>query len=248
MVKNIAGTGGAPVARLTGRHVLPRLTGLVAALGLILGAMVLTGPAAQAIDYDCADFDNQAQAQKHLTAGDPNRLDADDDGIACDSLPCPCSSKQPGQQPAQEPAHHNTTAQQATVRQGARIVRVVDGDTVVVRLKHRQRYVRLLGIDTPEISGGVECYGRAAKARLRAILPVGTRVRLVSDPTQARVDRYGRLLRYVMKGSLDVDRRMVGIGAARVYVYGGKAFKRVTGYRGAQRSARLNDRGLWGAC
>jgi endonuclease YncB( thermonuclease family) len=223
---------------------MSRLIGLLSVLALLVGGLLLTGPTAQAVDYDCGDFDNQAQAQKHLTPGDPNRLDADHDGIACDSLPCPCSSKQPDHQPAQStPAHHGT------VRQGARIVRVVDGDTVVVRLNHgRQRYVRLLGIDAPEISGGAECYGRAAKARLRGILPVGTRVRLVSDPTQARVDRYGRLLRYVMKGKVDADRRMVGIGAAKVYVYGGKAFARVKGYRGAQRSARLADRGLWGAC
>jgi endonuclease YncB( thermonuclease family) len=41
---------------------------------------------------------------------------------------------------------------------------------------------------------------------------------------------------------------MVAIGAARVYVYGGKPFQRVKGYRGAQRSARSADRGLWGAC
>ncbi len=218
---------------------MSRLTSLISALTLLVGGLLLSGPAAHAVDYDCADFDNQAQAQKHLTPGDPNRLDADGDGKACDSLPCPCSTQQPNHQPAH----------QSTIRQGARIVRVVDGDTVVVRLKHgRQRYVRLMGIDTPEISGGVECYGRAAKARLRRTLPVGTRVRLVSDPTQARVDRYGRLLRYVAKGKLDVDRRMVAIGAARVYVYGGKPFQRVKGYRSSQRSARLADRGLWGAC
>jgi endonuclease YncB( thermonuclease family) len=215
---------------------MPRLASLVSVLALLLGGLLLAAPA-HAVDYDCSDFDNQAQAQKYLTAGDPHRLDADDDGIACDSLPCPCSSQQP--QP-------DSTA---TVRHWARIVRVVDGDTVVARLvSGRQRYVRLLGIDTPEISGAVECYGPAAKARLRGILPVGTRVRLVSDPTQARVDRYGRLLRYVSKGTLDVNRRMVLIGAARVYVYGGKAFQRVPGYRSAQRAAVSADRGLWRAC
>lgn len=52
-------------------------------------------PSAQALDYDCADFATQAQAQEHLLPGDPYRLDGDDDGVACESLPCPCSSGSP---------------------------------------------------------------------------------------------------------------------------------------------------------
>lgn len=40
-------------------------------------------------DYDCSHFDTQDQAQQVLenTPGDPHRLDGDDDGIACESLP-----------------------------------------------------------------------------------------------------------------------------------------------------------------
>ena len=45
-----------------------------------------------AVDYDCADFANQAEAEEYLLPGDPYRLDADNDGIACEDLPCPCSS------------------------------------------------------------------------------------------------------------------------------------------------------------
>lgn len=46
---------------------------------------------AHAVDYDCANFSNQAEAQGYLLAGDPYNLDGDDDGIACEALPCPCS-------------------------------------------------------------------------------------------------------------------------------------------------------------
>lgn len=40
-------------------------------------------------DYDCGHFDTQEQAQYVLenTAGDPHRLDADGDGVACETLP-----------------------------------------------------------------------------------------------------------------------------------------------------------------
>jgi hypothetical protein len=46
---------------------------------------------AAARDYDCADFANQAEAEEYLLPGDPYNLDADNDGIACEDLPCPCS-------------------------------------------------------------------------------------------------------------------------------------------------------------
>ena len=37
-------------------------------------------------DRDCVDFDTQAEAQAALeeSSGDPERLDSDDDGIACE--------------------------------------------------------------------------------------------------------------------------------------------------------------------
>ena len=38
-------------------------------------------------DYNCSDFQTQAEAQKYLLPGDPYRLDANHDGSACDSLP-----------------------------------------------------------------------------------------------------------------------------------------------------------------
>lgn len=56
-------------------------------------------PAARALDYNCSDFSTQAQAQEYLLPGDPYRLDADHDGIACEDLPCPCSSAQPAPPP-----------------------------------------------------------------------------------------------------------------------------------------------------
>ncbi|MGI8731565.1 MAG: excalibur calcium-binding domain-containing protein [Solirubrobacteraceae bacterium] len=60
---------------------------------LLAGLLVLPGGAAAA-DRDCADFANQREAQRWLEAhpGDPDRLDGDHDGRACESRPCPCAS------------------------------------------------------------------------------------------------------------------------------------------------------------
>jgi micrococcal nuclease len=46
-------------------------------------------PACATSDCDCSDFSTQAEAQRLLDAyaGDPHRLDGDDDGVACESLP-----------------------------------------------------------------------------------------------------------------------------------------------------------------
>jgi Excalibur calcium-binding domain len=58
-------------------------------------------PDAKALDYDCANFSTQAEAQSYLLPGDPYRLDGDNDGIACEDLPCPCSTGAPA--PAPQP-------------------------------------------------------------------------------------------------------------------------------------------------
>jgi hypothetical protein len=63
---------------------------------LVLAALVMAalatfaGPAAaQEADLDCKDFNSQAEAQAKLEAdrSDPHRLDADNDGQACEAFP-----------------------------------------------------------------------------------------------------------------------------------------------------------------
>jgi hypothetical protein len=58
--------------------------------GSLLASAVLLLPlagVASAADRDCPDFSSQAEAQAALNSriGDPERLDRDDDGIACES-------------------------------------------------------------------------------------------------------------------------------------------------------------------
>lgn len=54
-----------------------------------VGSVAASSPApvATASDYDCSDFATQEEAQEYLEPGDPYRLDADNDGIACEDLP-----------------------------------------------------------------------------------------------------------------------------------------------------------------
>jgi micrococcal nuclease len=133
------------------------------------------------------------------------------------------------------------------------VARVVDGDTVRVRVRGFDTVVRLIGIDTPETrhpSRPVECWGPEATARARALMPAGARVRLEADPSQDVRDRYGRLLAHVYTGgrtgAASVNRALVASGAARVHVYGGVPFRHVHAFRSSERVARAAGRGLWG--
>jgi hypothetical protein len=62
-----------------------------AAAGVLITAALSFGVpgTAGAADLDCSDFATQAEAQASFnsTPGDPNALDSDDDGIACETLP-----------------------------------------------------------------------------------------------------------------------------------------------------------------
>jgi endonuclease YncB( thermonuclease family) len=136
------------------------------------------------------------------------------------------------------------------VKRGA-VTKVVDGDTIDVRLPSGAvKRVRLLGIDTPEVYGTVECGGPEASAWTKKFLPVDSQVELVSDPSQSLNDQYGRQLRYVteLATGVDVNRKIVAKGWARLFVWHDDPFQRVASYRSALRNAKDADRGIWGLC
>ena len=155
--------------------------------------------------------------------------------------------------PVETSAHREATAKaKKTLRQKGTVDRVVDGDTVDVVLKKSGRTirVRMVGIDTPEVHGTVECGGPEASRWLTKRLPESTKVILVSDPSQARKDQYGRALRYVIRAKVrkDMNRAQLARGNARLFVWKSNPFKRVKAYRKAQNNARDADRGIWGSC
>jgi len=142
------------------------------------------------------------------------------------------------------PSHAAATDGRATV------VRVTDGDTIVVHIAGRDENVRILGIDTPEThkpDSPVECFGPEAAARLGALLPKGTVVRLVRD-VEAR-DRYERLLAYVYRDEdgLFVDLAMVNDGFAGTLTISPNVAHREELDRAAA-DAKAAQRGLWRAC
>jgi micrococcal nuclease len=129
----------------------------------------------------------------------------------------------------------------------ARVVRVIDGDTIKVS---GGETVRLVGIDTPESKRPqtpVECGATRAASALRSLL-TGKTVTLRRDPTQDAIDRYGRTLAYVDVDTRDAGEVMIRSGWAKPYVYAGVPFERVRKYRAAEAAARRAHLGVHEAC
>lgn len=131
----------------------------------------------------------------------------------------------------------------------ATVVRVVDGDTLVVDRGQGDERLRYIGIDTPEhVTPGVpdEPLGRRA-TRANAELVEGREVHLERDVSEH--DRFGRLLRYVWlrqgDGWLLVNLELVRQGLAEVTPYPPDV-RRVPELRVAERAAREAGLGRWG--
>jgi micrococcal nuclease len=153
------------------------------------------------------------------------------------------------------------------LRFSAYVTGVIDGDTIKVRHGVRLYTVRLIGIDTPETrkpGTSVECGGREATSRMFRLGFTsprdrngdglydgkggkGLRVRVMTDPTQRRRDRYGRLLAYVASARGGFARAQLRAGWASVYV-SEKPFERLATFQAAEASAREDSRGIWAQC
>lgn len=126
--------------------------------------------------------------------------------------------------------------------------KVVDGDTIVVRVGNRNETVRLLGIDTPETvhpDKPVECFGPEASARTKELLPRGTTVRIERD-VEAR-DHFGRLLLYVFVDDQMINESLLREGLARPLAIEPNTAHAARFERVAN-EARTAGAGLWTSC
>ena len=130
------------------------------------------------------------------------------------------------------------------------LVRVVDGDTVIVDIGSDRETLRLIGIDTPETvrpNSPVECFGPQASAFTKHLLPVDTPLRLERD-VEAR-DDYGRLLVYIymaVDGTF-VNLELVRQGYASLLTFPPNV-AHVDDFVAAAQAAQQADLGLWSAC
>jgi micrococcal nuclease len=127
----------------------------------------------------------------------------------------------------------------------ARVTKHTDGDTLWLSGIGK---VRLIGVDTPEVYGAVECYGREASAFVERLLPLGARVTYTLGVEER--DRYGRALAYLYTGrGRFVNLVLVRRGYAQpLTIPPNDEF--ADRFVAAARRARARGAGLWasGAC
>jgi endonuclease YncB( thermonuclease family) len=162
--------------------------------------------------------------------------------------------------PSGEGGHHVT----------ARVVEVIDGDTIRVRRRGARRVVQvveLIGTDAPEMKrpGSIECGGRQATSNMLQLTftaPVdtdgdhffdtsagaGRRVTLTTDQTQGAFHERGPLFAYVATvGGTQLQLDQLARGWAKVHV-GHRRFRRYRLFRRAQADAIGARHGVWSKC
>ena len=132
-----------------------------------------------------------------------------------------------------------TSTSAATVQ----VVRIHDGDTLTISSGEK---VRFLQIDTPEISPA-ECYGAEAHKALMGIIGKSS-ITLESDSVSDDKDQFGRILRYVKVGKININLKLVEIGAATPYFYKGERGKYSAQLLKAAQNAKAKKIGLWKSC
>jgi endonuclease YncB( thermonuclease family) len=117
----------------------------------------------------------------------------------------------------------------------AKVVRVLDGETVRVSVAGAPRAVRLLGVDAPARGA---CFGAEAATALRRLLPRGATVRLTTDGRRRGA--------YVQRGAQRVNQAMLAGGFATAGRLSG--LRQRGSLSAAEERAEAAGRGLWKAC
>ena len=120
------------------------------------------------------------------------------------------------------------------------LVRIADGDTVVVLDANKVQYkIRLVGIDAPEKK---QAYGQKSKENLSDLV-AGKYVVVEYD----KLDRYKRVLGKILLSGKDINLEQVSAGLAwhyKKYQSNQTKADRLS-YSDAEVNARSNKRGLW---
>jgi micrococcal nuclease len=127
--------------------------------------------------------------------------------------------------------------------QTGKVVEVIDGDTIKVLLDEDGKVysVRYIGMDTPEDSSQGEYFGPEAKAKNTEFVS-GKEIYLIKDVSE--IDKYGRLLRYVLTNDFFVNYELVAQGYATTVSYPPDV-SCIPTFLDAEQMASAAELGLW---
>jgi micrococcal nuclease len=122
----------------------------------------------------------------------------------------------------------------------SKVLRVIDGDTIVIDGGQKVRYI---GMNTPEVETN-DCFANEA-TKANKDLVLGKEIHLEKGISET--DKYGRLLRYVYVGEQFVNDELVKNGFAKVETVQPNV-KYKDEFISSQNYARENKLGLWKSC
>jgi len=126
------------------------------------------------------------------------------------------------------------------------VTKVVDGDTIDIRMNGKEERVRFLCVDTPESvhpdNSRNGPMGRTASRYTKSRL-AGKRVEIEFE--ERKRGRYGRLLAYVILDGQNFNVELVRKGISPYYTRYGKSLAYDREFRSAQAFARKNRRHIW---
>lgn len=126
------------------------------------------------------------------------------------------------------------------------VLRVIDGDTVVLEKDNKKETVRLIGVDSPERE---QCFYDQASNKMNSLIS-GKEIAIKKDITQGDRDIYNRLLAYLYtKDGTLVNKEMIDSGHAREYTYDDPYIFQGS-FKAAESQAKENNIGFWkeGVC
>ncbi len=145
------------------------------------------------------------------------------------------------------PSHSLTGHPSPALASNHRVIRIVDGDTIIVNYKGRNEKVRLLCVNTPESVHP----DKKQNILLGKVAADYTKKRLKGNYVNLEFEgpirgRYGRLLAYVLVDGVNFNLELVREGLSPYYIKYGFSQKYDQEFREAERYARKHKLNIWG--
>jgi len=130
------------------------------------------------------------------------------------------------------------------VREKVKVIRVIDGDTIVIEGNIKVRYI---GMNTPELVDprkSLQCFSVEASDKNKELV-LGKEIEMEKDISE--IDKYGRLLRYVYVDGIMINKLLIDEGFANIdTVVPDIKYKEI--FKEAEKQARSENIGLWEKC
>jgi micrococcal nuclease len=220
-----------------------KVPGVIVAIGVIVASAWFIGSESITVP----STSTPASLKGSLTANKTDTSRPETQSVATNTAPAQSNTSNTGvNNSVQEATKTQSKAVTGSALISAKVLEVIDGDTIKVSINGKEETVRMLLVDTPETKHpqlGEQPFGKEASNFTKQLLS-GKTVQLEQDVNNGP-DKYGRLLYYVYLDGKSVQEQLLEKGLARVaYVYVPNV-KYVDKYREIQAKAQQAGVGIW---